>query len=552
MTAEAIAASAGLRVIGRAGVGFENIDVEAATRHRIVVMNAPAGPRISTAELTFALLLSLARHVPEADAFLKAEKWDRKRFAGMELAGKRLGIVGLGRIGRAVAARAQAFGMDVWADDPYLPASVAESLRVPLVSLDALLAGSDFVTLHAPLTDETRGLIGAEALAKAKPGMRIVNAARGGIVDEEALLRALESGRVAGAALDVHAEEPPRDWRLVKHPRVVATPHIGAGTAESQERMAADVAQQVRDFLADGTARNVVNPEALGGRGPAVSTTARMTVGLDLGGTKLLMVAGDGEERRVERVATGPAFGPEALEAEVRRFVRALPRAPEAVGLAVPGLVGADGRVQACDVLPRVVGWRPAAALSGPWDFHVLNDAEAALVEEAQDAPPEATIAVVMAGTGIGAAFLLHGRVFGGANGWAGELGSVPLATADGVRTLDQLASGEALVRRLGAGDALVARLDAGDAAARTAVEEAGAALGLALAMVVDLFNPSAIAIGGGVALLPGYLEAALRSAARHALPDPWGACVVRKVRAGDLVAALGAARAAATRRAAT
>lgn len=271
-----------------------------------------------------------------------------------------------------------------------------------------------------------------------------------------------------------------------------------------------------------------------------------MPIGFDLGGTKLLMVADGPGGRVVERQATGLAFDGHALESAVTRFLETHRDAASAVGLAIPGLVGPGPVVQACDVLPAIVGWRPPAALtSGP--FAMINDAAAALAEEFHDAPADVTAAVVMVGTGIGAALLAHGRPLGGANGWAGELGSVPVATtADGVRTLDQLASGQALVTRLGMdGASLRARAEAGDEGVRHAMGEAGRALGLGLAALIDLLNPALVSVGGGLVELPGYLDAALASAERHALPDLWRACRVRKVRAGELVAALGAARVA-------
>jgi len=266
-------------------------------------------------------------------------------------------------------------------------------------------------------------------------------------------------------------------------------------------------------------------------------------IGFDLGGTKLLMVADGPGGRAVERVSTGMAFDGPALSAAVEKFVAAHHDAASAVGLAIPGLVGPGPVVQACDVLPGIGGWRPPASLTGR--FAMVNDAAAALAEECHDAPADVTAAVVMVGTGIGAAMRAFGRPLGGANGWAGELGSIPIASApDGVRTLDQIASGQALVTRLGTdGAAVRVRVEAGDDSARKAVQEAGAALGLGLATLIDIINPALVSIGGGLSELPGYLEAALASAERHTLPDLWRACRVRKVRAGELVAALGAAR---------
>jgi len=281
ITAEVLDAARSLRVIGRPGVGVDNVDLAAATRRGVIVMNSPGGNLVSTAELALALLLSVARNVPAADASMKAGKWDRKSFAGTELHGKRLGVVGLGRIGREVAVRARGLGMEIVAYDPFVAPAVAESLHVKLLTLDELLQSSDFVTLHTTLTKDTRHLLGKDAFAKIKPGARIVNAGRGELVDEDALLAALESGRVAGAALDVHAEEPPKDWKLAKHPRVVATPHIGAATAEAQERVGTDIAIQVRDFLKGGVIQQAVNFFSLSGDvydqvRPAMELAARL------------------------------------------------------------------------------------------------------------------------------------------------------------------------------------------------------------------------------------------------------------------------------------
>jgi D-3-phosphoglycerate dehydrogenase len=265
ITSEVLDAAKSLKVIGRPGVGVDNVDLRAATRRGVIVMNSPGGNLVSTAELAITLVLSLARNIPQADASMKSGKWDRKSFAGAELHGKRLGIVGLGRIGREVAARARAFGMEVTAFDPFVAPAVAEALHVRLVSFEEILEGSDFITLHTTLTRETRHLLGREAFARIKPGVRIVNAARGELIDDEALLGALESGRVAGAALDVHTQEPPVDWRLAKHPRVVATPHLGASTQEAQERVGTDIAVQVRDYLKGGVIQQAVNFFSLSG-----------------------------------------------------------------------------------------------------------------------------------------------------------------------------------------------------------------------------------------------------------------------------------------------
>jgi D-3-phosphoglycerate dehydrogenase len=265
MNAQVIEAARNLKVIGRAGVGVDNVDLVAATRRGVLVMNSPSGNTVSTAELAVALMLALARNVAPADAAMKSEKWDRKSFAGVELFGKRLGVVGFGRIGREVAARCRAFGMDVQAFDPFVSAAVAEQAHVHLRSLEEVLQTSDYLTLHSTLTKETRHIVGKDALARVKPGVRIVNAARGELIDDEALLAALDSGRVAGAALDVHAQEPPKDWRLAKHPRVLALPHLGASTREAQERVGTDIAKQVRDYLKGGVIQSAVNFYSLAG-----------------------------------------------------------------------------------------------------------------------------------------------------------------------------------------------------------------------------------------------------------------------------------------------
>jgi D-3-phosphoglycerate dehydrogenase len=231
----------------------------------VLVMNSPGGNTISTAELAVGLMLALARNLAPADAAMKAERWDRKSFAGTELFGKRLGVIGFGRIGREVATRCRAFGMEVQAFDPFVSPALAEQLHVRLRTLDELLQTSDYLTLHTTLTKETRHLIGKDALSKVKNGVRIVNAARGDLIDDEALLSALDSGRVAAAALDVHAQEPPKDWRLAKHPKVLALPHLGASTKEAQERVGTDIAQQVRDFLKGGVIQQAVNFYSLAG-----------------------------------------------------------------------------------------------------------------------------------------------------------------------------------------------------------------------------------------------------------------------------------------------
>ena len=261
ISSDVIDAAKSLRVVGRAGVGVDNIDVDAATRRGVVVLNAPGGNTVSTAEHTFSLLLCVARKIPQADASVRGGSWSRKDFQGVELYDKTLGIIGMGRIGSELSRRAIAFGMRVLAYDPYLSSARARSLQVQLVDeLDDILSSSDFITLHTPLTPETRHLLNAERLAKTRRGVRIINCARGGLIDEGALAEALGSGQVAVAALDVFESEPlPADSILRKQPNLVLTPHLGASTSEAQESVGIEIAQSVRAALLEGTIRNAVN-----------------------------------------------------------------------------------------------------------------------------------------------------------------------------------------------------------------------------------------------------------------------------------------------------
>jgi len=259
VTAQLLESAPKLRVIARAGTGVDNVDVPAATSRGILVMNAAGANSISVAELAMGLMLALAREIPAADASMKKGAWDKKRFMGTELRGKVLGVVGFGRIGREVAARARAFGMDVVAYDPFLASRAADAAGVPLVELDDLLGRADFITLHVPALPETRHLIDAQRLAKMKKGVRIVNTARGELIDDAALAQAIASGHVAGAGLDVFDPEPPTDTTLTKLPQVIATPHIAASTVEGQELVGNETALQVRDYLKDGIIRNAVN-----------------------------------------------------------------------------------------------------------------------------------------------------------------------------------------------------------------------------------------------------------------------------------------------------
>ena len=259
VTAPLIQAAPKLRVIARAGTGVDNVDVPAASARGIVVMNAPGANSISVAELAIALMLALARHVPAADAAMKQGKWEKKKFLGEEVREKTLGLAGLGRIGQEVARRAASFDMRIIAHDPFISEDVAGDLGVQLVSLDDLFARSDFLSLHMPSTPTTKNIVNAERLAKAKKGLRIINTARGDLIDETALADAIESGHLGGAALDVFQREPTLEHRLQMLPQVVATPHIAASTREGQELVGMETMAALRDFLRDGIIRNAVN-----------------------------------------------------------------------------------------------------------------------------------------------------------------------------------------------------------------------------------------------------------------------------------------------------
>ncbi len=259
VTEKLLANAPRLKVIGRAGIGVDNVDINAASRRGVIVMNTPFGNSITTAEHAIALMLALARQIPEANASTHAGKWEKSRFMGVEVTGKTLGIIGAGNIGSIVAERALGLKMKVLAYDPFLSEERADKLGVTKVALDDLLANADFITFHVPLTDKTRGMLSAEAIAKLKPGVRIINCARGGLVDEEALAEALKSGHVAGAAFDVFASEPATDSPLFGLPNVVVTPHLGASTREAQENVAVQVAEQMSDYLLTGAVTNALN-----------------------------------------------------------------------------------------------------------------------------------------------------------------------------------------------------------------------------------------------------------------------------------------------------
>ncbi len=263
VTPKVIEAAHRLKVVGRAGIGIDNVDVKAATARGIIVMNTPFGNAITTAEHALSLMLALARQIPAADRSTRQGKWEKSKFLGVEVCGKTLGVIGCGNIGSIVADRAIGLKMKVIAFDPFLSPERAVEIGVEKVDLDTLLARADFITLHTPLTDKTRNILSAEALAKCRSGVRIVNCARGGLVDERALAQAIESGHVAGAALDVFETEPPTENALFGLDAVVATPHLGASTTEAQEKVALQVAEQMSDYLLRGAITNAVNFPAI-------------------------------------------------------------------------------------------------------------------------------------------------------------------------------------------------------------------------------------------------------------------------------------------------
>lgn len=282
VTAEVVAAAENLRVIGRAGIGVDNIDVQAATKKGVVVMNTPAGNNVTTAEHAISMMLALARSIPQATASMKNGKWEKGKFTGSEVFNKTLGIVGIGNIGSLVADRALGLKMRVIAYDPFISQPAAQRLGVELVSLDELYARSDFISIHTPLNQETRGLVGTAAFAKMKKGVRVINCARGGIVDEEALAVAITAGKVAGAALDVFSQEPPApDHPLLKLNQVICTPHLGAATDEAQVNVAVAIAHQVVNYLANGVIQDAVNvpsisPELLEVLGPYLAICEKL------------------------------------------------------------------------------------------------------------------------------------------------------------------------------------------------------------------------------------------------------------------------------------
>lgn len=307
VTAALLAKASRMQVVGRAGVGVDNIDLNAATQRGVAVVNAPSGNTVAAAEHAFALMLALSRAVPQADASMRRGEWNRRAFMGVEVRNKTLGIIGLGRVGSEVARRAKAFQMRVLAHDPYVPADFAKSIGVELVDLDQLLRESDYITIHTPLTAATRALLGPEQFAALKPGVRIINAARGGLVDETLLHQALTSGAVAGAALDVFAQEPPpQDLPLLKNPKAIFTPHLGASTEEAQVEVALEVADQVLAVLAGQPARYTVNVpfvpsevrEALAPYVPVVTKMAHLAIQLAEGQMESVAVRVHGDIAR--------------------------------------------------------------------------------------------------------------------------------------------------------------------------------------------------------------------------------------------------------------
>lgn len=249
----------GLKLVGRAGVGVDNIDVKAATTVGVKVMNTPGGNANAVVELTLGFMLALARDLPKADRSMKTAQWEKKAFKGIELKGKTLGLLGVGRIGCEVAKRARAFGMSILGYDPYLDPTILREVCEPVKTMDEIYRRSDFISIHTPLTDETRGLVNAAAFEKMKTGVRIINAARGGILDEMELMKAIKSGKISRAALDVYEQEPPKNQELLKEDRLILTPHIGAATGESQDTCAEMLSNQIIEFFTNNRAINVVN-----------------------------------------------------------------------------------------------------------------------------------------------------------------------------------------------------------------------------------------------------------------------------------------------------
>ncbi len=364
VTAKVLGAAPLLRVVGRAGIGVDNVDVHEASRRGVIVMNTPTGNAVTTAEHAISLLLSLARNIPQATASLKAGKWEKSKFEGHEITGKTIGIIGLGNIGRIVAERAQGLKMHVLGQDPVLSVDRAAQLGIELVPLDELFRRSDFITVHTPLTDQTRGIVGAAAFDKCKKGVLVVNAARGGIVDEKALVAALESGKVGGAALDVFEKEPPPpDHPLLGHPRVILTPHLGASTEEAQERVAVEIAEQVAAFLTEGGVKNAVNIPALGAEAVPYCDLARR-----LGSLLAQLERSEVEEIRVEVAGEASERGMTAITNEAVAGFLQHHLAPAVNLVSAPHVAGERG-IRVVEVkLPKAPGYSGLVrvALRGP------------------------------------------------------------------------------------------------------------------------------------------------------------------------------------------
>jgi D-3-phosphoglycerate dehydrogenase len=315
VTARVIEAAEKLRVVGRAGIGVDNIDLSAASKRGIAVMNTPTGNSVTTAEHSIGLMMSLARWIPAATASLKAGKWEKKKFQGRELANKTLAVIGLGTIGRIVANRGKGLSMRVIAFDPVLTADRASALGVELMDLESIWKLADVITVHTPLNAKTKGMVNDEVVAKLKPGVLLVNCARGGIYDEDAVLRGLESGHIGGAAFDVFSTEPPpQDSALLQHPRVICTPHLGASTREAQERVAVEIAQQVIAFLTSGAIKNALNVPSMSSElaaklGPYVDMAEK------LGGFLAQVESIVPRTIEVECIGEEPSLGVEAVSA---------------------------------------------------------------------------------------------------------------------------------------------------------------------------------------------------------------------------------------------
>jgi D-3-phosphoglycerate dehydrogenase len=375
VTAEVIAAGTRLKVIARAGVGVDNVEVAAATRRGIIVINSPEGNTIAATEHALALLLALSRRIPQAYESMRRGEWKRSKFVGVELYNKTLGLFGLGKIGSEVARRARAFGMHILAHDPYIPAEHAERLGVELVSLAELLAKSDYVSIHAPLTKDTRGAVGAAELARCKPGLRIVNTARGGIVEEQALANAVKSGVVAGAAVDVFEQEPPRESPLVGVEGIIVTPHLGASTEEAQVRVAVDVAEQVVEVLHGRPARTAVNvtpvrPEALAALQPYMTLAeklGRLQAQLADGPLTDLEITYSGEIADLDVTAVTPSFLVGLLQPALEEHVNLVnaPLLAEARGLRVKESRSTAAEDYASLIISRVASERGEHVIAG-------------------------------------------------------------------------------------------------------------------------------------------------------------------------------------------